>query len=327
MSKSLGNVVAPQDVIAKYGADILRLWVISSDYYGDLRIGPAILEHHADLYRRLRNTLRYILGSLKDFAPAEAITNVAELPALEQSVLHRLYMLDQLVRKAREDYSFHALYTEIHQFCAVDLSAFYFDIRKDALYCDATTSLRRRATRTVLWHLFNCLTVWLAPVLCFTAEEAWQAGAAFRKDAEAESVHLQPMPVIPAAWQNPGLAAQWQQVRQVRRVVLAALERARAEKRIGASLQAAPEIYVSDADAAVLQGLDLAEICITSGATVLPLATAPAHAFTLADVPGIAVVAAQATGEKCIRCWQVLPEVGTHAAHPALCNRCATVVS
>jgi isoleucyl-tRNA synthetase len=329
MSKSLGNVVAPQDVIAKYGADILRLWVISSDYYGDLRIGPAILEHHADLYRRLRNTLRYILGSLKDFSPAEAITDPKDLPELEQAVLHRLSELDQLVRKAREDYSFHALYSEIHQFCAVDLSAFYFDIRKDALYCDGADSLRRRAARTVLRQLFECLTVWLAPVLCFTAEEAWQAGAAFRDAVAggADSVHLQPMPTLPANWQDPALAARWQQVRQVRRVVLAALERARAEKRIGASLQATPEIYISGDYAQALHGLDLAEICITSGATVLPQDKAPADAFTLPDVPGVAVVAALATGEKCVRCWQVLPEVGTDAAHAALCNRCATVVT
>jgi isoleucyl-tRNA synthetase len=329
MSKSLGNVVAPQDVIAKYGADILRLWVVSSDYYGDLRIGPAILEHHADLYRRLRNTLRYLLGSLKDFSPAEEINDPAALPPLEQAVLHRLTELDQLVRKAQHDYSFHALYSEMHQFCAVDLSAFYFDIRKDALYCDGADSVRRQATRTVMRQVLSCLTAWLAPVLCFTAEDAWQAGRVLLTDGEgdASSVHLRPMPVVPASWQNPAVALLWQQVRQVRRVVLAALERARAERKIGASLQAAPEVYIVDEYARALQGLDLAEICITSGVTVRPFANAPADAFALPDVPGVSVVAALALGEKCARCWQVLPEVGTHTAHPALCTRCVDVIT
>jgi isoleucyl-tRNA synthetase len=355
MSKSLGNVVAPQDVIAKYGADILRLWVISSDYYGDLRIGPAILEHHADLYRRLRNTLRYLLGSLKDFDPVHEHIDVRDMPELDRLILHRLHSLDQLFRKAQQDYSFHALYQELHQFCAVDLSAFYFDIRKDALYCDSPDSPRRRAARLVMAHVLDCLTAWLAPVLCFTAEEAWQAGRealtqlAPKGATLPASVHLRAAPVLPDSWQDTQLANRWEGVKQVRRVVLAALERERADKRIGSSLQASPAIYISpemaeslhsgarnaSADTGTpaylltLTGAELAELCITSGATVTLTHpdSFPADAFSLPDVPGVAVLAQRAEGEKCVRCWQVLPEVGTHPVYPELCGRCAAVVS
>ncbi|WP_142847901.1 isoleucine--tRNA ligase [Telmatospirillum sp. J64-1] len=321
MSKSLGNVVAPQEVVDESGADILRLWVVGSDYSDDLRIGKEILKSHVDVYRRLRNTLRYLLGSLDGFTEDERLP-VEQMPELERWVLHRLSELDEVVRKGCNDFQFHALFTELHNFCAVDLSAFYFDIRKDSLYCDAAGSLRRRATRTVMDQLFHCLTRWLAPFICFTAEEAWLA----RFPGEDESVHLQLFPDIPASWRDDILAARWEVVRDVRRVVTGALEIERKEKRIGSSLQARPAVYVGAQHLQALQGLDLAEIAITSGIEVIEGA-APEGAFTIDGIDGVGVLPHGAEGEKCERCWKVLPEVKEHDhGHPGLCNRCADAV-
>jgi isoleucyl-tRNA synthetase len=237
-------------------------------------------------------------------------------------VLHRLSELDARVRATAESCDFHALFTELHNFCAVDLSAFYFDIRKDALYCDRPESNRRRATRTVLYEVFNCLTAWLAPILCFTAEEAWRARP--WKEGE-ESVHLRVIPTLPADWADAALAGKWAKLRDIRRVVTGALELARAEKKIGASLQAHPMVYLSAERRAELAGLDLAEIAITSNITLIH-EPAPAGAFTQADVAGVAVVVELAKGEKCERCWQILPEVGEDKSHPTLCHRCADAV-
>ncbi|MFO1058945.1 MAG: isoleucine--tRNA ligase [Dongiaceae bacterium] len=321
MSKSLGNVVAPQQVMTQHGADILRLWVVASDYAEDLKIGPEIIKHHAEAYRRLRNTLRYLLGALADFRPAERLPE-SEMPPLERWLLHRLWELDRLVRQTCDDYAFHRLYTALHNFCAVDLSAFYFDIRKDSLYCDAPDDRRRRAARTMLDTLFSCLTAWLAPILCFTAEEAWLAR---HGDDGRDSVHLRTFPEIPAGWRDDALAARWEQVRAVRRVVTGALELARADRRIGAGLQAHPAVHLGDGYREALAGLDLAEIAITSGLTLAD-GPAPDGAFTLPDVPDVAVVVALAAGDKCERCWRVLPEVATPPA-PGLCDRCAAVVA
>jgi len=324
MSKSEGNVVAPQQVTNEYGADILRLWVVGSDYSEDLRIGPAILKHHAEAYRRLRNTLRYLLGSLEGFSESERVA-YAEMPALERFVLHRLHELDGVVRQAVHDFDFHTLSTQIHNFCAVDLSAFYFDIRKDSLYCDRPESLRRRACRTVLSEIFSCLTAWLAPVLCFTAEEAWLARSGAGTDGLEESVHMRVFPAIPAEWKNAAEAERWSKVRDLRRVVTGALEIERVEKRIGSSLQAAPAVYAGADYLAAFKGLNLAEIFITSGASLVE-GEAPAGAFTLPDVAGVGVVPTGSSGEKCQRCWMVLPEVGKSAEHPALCARCEDAV-
>jgi isoleucyl-tRNA synthetase len=327
MSKSLGNVTAPQEVVGKLGADILRLWVVSSDYSEDLRIGPEILKHQAELYRRLRNTLRYLLGNLAGFAAAEALPvataeDLAALPELERWVLHRLAELEEARAQAVSQYAFTGFYTALHNFCAVDLSAFYFDIRKDSLYCDRSDSVRRRAVRTVLDRVFRCLVTWLAPVLCFTAEEAWLA----HHSGEAESVHLQRFPEIPAAWRNDGLGRKWLRIRDVRRVVTGALELARANKKIGSSLQANPLVYAdSAADTAALRPDEWSEVFITSGHE-FAAGGAPADAFTLPDVKGIAAVVRLADGGKCERCWKVLPDVGTHAAHPMLCERCVDAV-
>lgn len=320
MSKSLGNVVAPQDVTNQMGADILRLWVIGSDYTEDLRIGKEILSRTTDVYRRLRNTLRYLLGNLAGFEAAERLP-VAEMPELERWVLHRLAELDTAMRTCcNETYAFHELFQELHAFCAVDLSAFYFDVRKDVLYCDPKDSLRRRAARTVLDTLFETLVTWLAPFVCFTAEEAWMA----RHPESDASVHEQQFPEIPADWRDDALAARWERVRNVRRVVTGALEKERAAKHIGSSLQAAPVVHVTPEIAALCAELPMADLCITSD-VVLTTAPAPADAFVLDDVPGVAVVPALAAGEKCQRCWKVLPDVGSHA-HDGVCGRCAEAI-
>ena len=316
MSKSLGNTVAPQQVIDEYGADILRLWVALSDYTVDLRIGKEILKGVADSYRRLRNTMRYILGNLAGFSDAERLAP-EEMPELEQWVLHRLAELDTEVRKGYAAYDFQGVFQKLFTFCTVDLSAVYFDIRKDVLYCDAPESLRRRAARTVLDILFHRLTSWLAPILVFTMEEVWLE----RFPGEDSSIHLQDMPDTPKDWLNEPLAAKWALVRQARRVVTAALEVQRSAKVIGASLEAAPVVHVEDAEMlAALKSVDFAQVCITS-AISLTADPAPQEAFRLPEVPGVAVVFETAEGEKCARCWQILPDVGSHK-HAHTCARC-----
>ncbi len=316
MSKSLGNTVVPQEVIDQYGADILRLWVAQADFTVDQRIGPEILKGTADSYRRLRNTLRFVLGNLKGFEDAERV-DAAQMPELERWVLHRLAELDAEVRKGYAAYDFQGVFQRLFQFCTVDLSSLYFDVRKDVLYCDAPGSLRRRACRTVLDLLFHRLVTWLAPILVFTMEDVWLS----RFPGDDGSVHLQDMPATPADWQDAGLAAKWDSLRQVRRVVTAALEVQRSAKVIGASLEAAPVVHIADpAVARLLHGTDFAELCITSGIqlTTDPI---PDEAFRLPEVPGVGVIFEVAEGEKCQRCWKILPDVGTHA-HAGTCARC-----
>ncbi len=301
MSKSLGNVTAPQEVSDKFGADILRLWVMNSDTSEDLRIGPEILKQQAELYRRIRNTLRWILGSLDGFTEAERV-DVADMPELERWVLHRLSELDTQVRHATASYDWTGVLPALHGFCSTDLSAFYFDVRKDALYCGAQSSLRRRAARTVLDHLHRCLCIWLAPTLVFTAEEAWTS-----RFGEETSVHLQDYPVIPGNWADPDLGDRWRGIREQRRQITTLLEAGRKEAWLKSSLQA--EITLTEAETAVLSTEDWAELAIVSHAR-----------------KGDALGVAQAPGDKCARCWRILPEVGASAGHPTLCLRCTDVV-
>ncbi|MDP6269154.1 MAG: isoleucine--tRNA ligase [Alphaproteobacteria bacterium] len=329
MSKSLGNFVAPQDVIDQQGADILRLWVVNSDYSEDLRIGPEILTGQVDAYRRLRNTLRFLLANLAGFEAAEKLEPAA-MPELERWVLHRLWELDSEVHEACGNFDFHRLFVDLYNFCVSDLSAFYFDIRKDALYCDRPDGPRRRGVRTVLDQVFTCVVTWLAPVLSFTCEQAWLSRYPDEAAATAalDSVHLQLFPELPPAWRDDAVAARWAKVREVRRVITGALEVERQEKRLGSSLQAHPLIFAEAQYHEAVADLDLAEIAITSGAT-LSTEAAPAEAFRLVDVPGIAVLPEAAAGAKCQRCWMVLPEVGK--AQPTepndLCGRCADAVA
>ena len=320
MSKSLGNVIAPQEIIERSGADILRVWAVGSDYTEDIRIGSEILKHHTDVYRRLRNTLRYLLGALDGYSVAEAVA-VEAMPELERWVLHRLAELDQLVRRSVEAFDFHGMFTAVHNFCAVDLSAFYFDIRKDRLYCDAPDDVRRRSVRTVFDHCLDCLVRWLAPVICFTAEEAWLA---HHGDAPKSSVHLELFADVPPTWRDDELGERWARLRDLRRVVTGALELERGAKRLGSSLQAAVELFIPAVLAQQLRDVDLAELCITSAGTVRP-EPAPEGAFTLPDVPDVGVQVSAAPGNRCERCWRVLPEVGQVPSHTDLCHRCAVV--
>ncbi len=315
MSKSLGNTVAPEDVTKQYGADILRLWVAQADYTADLRIGPEILKGVADSYRRLRNTMRYMLGALSHFSEADRV-EPADMPELERYVLHRLAELDEVVRTGYDAYDFQGVFQQLFNFCTVELSAFYFDIRKDALYCDGDTQ-RRRAARTVMDILFHRLTTWLAPVLVFTMEDVWLD----RFPGDESSVHLQDIPETPASWKDEALAAKWAKVRRARRAVTAALEVQRTDKVIGASLEATPVVHIEDAETLeALKSVNFDDICITSGIN-LTGDPAPAEAFRLPEVAGVGVVFEKAEGEKCQRCWKILPDVGTHQ-HPGTCQRC-----
>ncbi|WP_111428216.1 isoleucine--tRNA ligase [Rhodobacteraceae bacterium DSL-40] len=316
MSKSLGNTILPEEVVKQYGADILRLWVAQSDYTADQRIGPEILKGTADSYRRLRNTMRFMLGALAGF-PEEERVAASDMPEMERWVLHRLCELDGIVRDGYAKYDFQRVFQQLFQFCTVDLSSVYFDIRKDALYCDAATSLRRRAARTVMDLLFHRLTAWFAPILCFTMEDVWLE----RFPGEDSSVHLTDFPETPVDWRDDANAARWETIRAARRVVTGALEVERREKRIGASLEAAPVVHVTDPAALeLLRSVPFHDLCITSTVTLTD-APAPEGAFTLDDVAGIAVVPALADGAKCARCWKILPDVGSHT-HPQTCARC-----
>ncbi len=316
MSKSLGNVVAPQDVIKQSGADILRMWVCASDYADDLRIGPEILKTTADTYRKLRNTIRWMLGSLAHLREEDRVAS-EKLPELERLMLHRLTELDELVRKAYSEFDYKRIFAALATFMTSDLSAFYFDVRKDSLYCDPVSEVRRKAALMVVDHLFRCTVTWLAPMLCFTAEESWMS----RYGAAAPSVHLEPFPAIPASWRDDKLAAKWKKIREVRGVVTGALEIKRANKKIGSSLEAHPVVHVSNPElfAAVVDA-DLAEICITSAATLVE-DEGPAEAFRLNDVPGVAVVTKLADGTKCARSWKILPSVGSDPDYPDVTPR------
>jgi isoleucyl-tRNA synthetase len=316
MSKSRGNVISPMDVFRTNGADILRLWAAASDYADDVRFGPEILKNFAETYRKLRNTIRWMLGSLAHFRAEDRVAP-DKMPELERLMLHRLTELDGQVRRGYADFDFKRVFAALNAFMTADLSAFYFDIRKDALYCDPISSLTRRACLTVLEELFRATVVWLAPMLPFTAEEAWLA----RYQSEDGSVHLELFPELPAQWRDDALAEKWRKVRTVRRVITGAIEIERAGKRIGSSLEAAPVVYVSDPDLfAALLDIDLAEVAITSAATLVE-GDGPPGAFRLDEVKGVAVEVRLAQGRKCARSWKILPSVGSDPAYPDVSPR------
>ena len=320
MSKSKGNVLSPQDVMKTAGADILRLWVASADTTNDIRFGPAIVQSAAEAYRKLRNTLRWMLGALHFYAP-DLMVPRAELPELERLMLHRLSELDAEIRRAYTAYDYRAVIAALSPFMNTDLSSFYFDIRKDTLYCEAYSSVKRRAALTVIDQIFGCITSWLAPILAFTAEEAW----IHRYGAE-RSVHLETFPVVPEAWRDDALAEKWERIRALRRVVTGAIELERAAKRMGSSLEAAPEIFVTDAATLeAIQDIDLAEISITSEATLVRKVP-PDEAFALPDVPGVGVVVNRAEGRKCALITRITSDVGSDPAYPDLSARDAAAV-
>jgi isoleucyl-tRNA synthetase len=316
MSKSRGNVASPMEICRTSGADILRLWAAASDYADDVRFGPEIFKNFVETYRKLRNTIRWMLGNLAHVHEDERMA-VSAMPELERLMLHRLAELDAEIRQDYLDFDYKRIVAQLNAFLTSDLSAFYFDIRKDALYCDPISSLRRRASLTVIDHLFRTTVTWLAPILPFTAEEAWLS----RHPSEDSSVHLQQFPEILAEWRDDALAEKWRKVRIVRRVVTGALEIERAAKRIGSPLEANPIVHVSDPDLfAALVDIDLAEVCITSAATLVS-DEGPADAFRLPDVSGVAVVVNLAEGTKCARSWKISSAVGTDAEFPEVTPR------
>jgi isoleucyl-tRNA synthetase len=311
MSKSTGNVVDPLKIIDESGADILRLWVASTDYFEDVRIGKEVLAGTSDAYRKLRNTLRYLLGALEGFDDAERVP-AAEMPELERWVLHRLAELDAELRAAADGYEFNRYTRLITTFANDDLSAFFFDIRKDSLYCDIGPHCpdgtpKRRAYRTVLDHVFQALIRWVSPILCFTAEEVWQS-----RYPDAGSVHLETWPEIDGAWRDDGLAGKWDRVRGVRAQVTEAIEPLRRDKVIRSSLEAEVELTLADAAAAeAVSSVDFTEICIVSELTA---STGNADAIAIS----------RTDREKCGRCWRLLPEVPEDGA---LCARCDGVLN
>ncbi len=323
MSKSQGNVTSPVKLMEMYGADILRLWVVGSDYTEDTRFGENILQAYSETYRRIRGTFCYLLGSLGEGQGGIAYKDLADL---DKWVLHRLHEIDGVVRQCIADFDFLRLITTVHHFCARDLSAFYFDVCKDTLYCEALDSAKRRAVVTVLDHIFQRLCHWLAPVLCFTAEEAWLAYKGLTLEDTAESIHLSRLPDVPAEWLAPVLAEEWSKIIAVRSVVTGALELRRAAKEIGSSLEAAPKVYVANkALAATLKSVSFADVCITSGIEVAE-GDAPEGAFTLPDVAGVGVVFEKSAGTKCERCWKYADDTGHDPHHQGLCGRCAAAV-
>ena len=321
MSKSLGNAVEPQAVMKESGAEILRLWAAMVDYSEDQRIGKTILQTTTDAYRKLRNTVRYLLGALAGFSDDERVS-LDEMPPLERYILHRLWALDAHVRQAYRAYDFQEVVRPLLEFCQTDLSALFFDVRRDSLYCDLPQATRRRAARTVMDLVFERLTIWLAPLTPFTMEEAWTT-----RFPDAGSNCLRVFPETPEAWRNAAEAERWAKVQRVVSVVMGALEIERREKRIGAALEAAPRVHVADPDLiAAFEGLDPAEVFRTSQAS-LAQGEGPADAFRLAEVAGVSVEPLRAEGRKCARSWRILPEVGSDPRYPDLSLRDAEAVA
>jgi isoleucyl-tRNA synthetase len=309
MAKSVGNTVSPMEVCEKFGADILRIWVASSDYADDPSFGWKLFEANSDSYRKLRNTMRYLLGALDGFSDAERVAH-ADMPGLERWVLHRLAELDAVVRDAYHAYDFKKAFHELMNFCVVDLSAVYFDIRKDSLYCDAPSSVRRRAARTVMDEVFTRLAIWFAPVMVFTCEEAWE-----QRHPGKGSVHLQQFPKTPEGWLDAGVAAKWDAIFKVRKAVTEALEVERREKRIGSSLEASVDVTVGEPDLLkAFDGEDLAEIFITSDAKLI------------AGGSGVAVACSRAGGVKCARSWKYFDPATADPSYPDITPRDAAAV-
>ncbi|HEV7878031.1 isoleucine--tRNA ligase [Bradyrhizobium sp.] len=316
MSKSLGNTVEPQKVIKDSGADILRLWVCATDYADDQRLGPEILKNTVESYRKLRNTIRWMLGTLHHFAPGDDVAH-PDMPELERYMLHQLAGQDAIARKAYADFDYKTVVASLAAFMNTELSAFYFDIRKDTLYCDPPSSPARKAALTAINMICDAVLKWLAPVLSFTCEEAWRL---YKPDAEP-SVHLTLFPDGLQSLRDDALATKWEIIRDVRRVVTGALELERAAKRIGSSLEASPTVYVSNRELlATLFDVDLAEVCITSNYEIRE-GDPPADAFRLNDVPGVAVVVEKSVGIKCARSWKILPTVGEDPDYPDVSPR------
>jgi isoleucyl-tRNA synthetase len=315
MSKSTGNVIAPEEVIEKYGADVLRLWVASEDYRDDIRISDEILKRLSEAYRRIRNTFRYILGNLNDFNPAKDEVEYAELEELDRLTLHRLAKLTGKVLKAYDTFEFHTIYHTVHNFCTVDLSAFYLDIIKDRLYTHAAGSKSRRAAQTTIYHIIDNLVRLMAPILVFTSDEAWAFIPAKESESRTESVHLAPMPEVNAKWCDDKLEERWEGLLVIKDEISKALEEARKGKVIGHSLDAKVELWTPEEDFSADDDT-LRDILIVSQLTTGQLAVE-------SEAPeAIDIKVTKADGEKCARCWRYDTTVGAESSHPAICRRC-----
>jgi len=321
MSKSLGNVVAPQEVIGKHGAEVLRLWVAGEDYREDIRISEEILKRLSEAYRRIRNTFRYILGNLYDFDPEKDILPYNDLTELDRLTLHRLAKLTERVLKAYETYEFHVIYHSVHNFCNVDLSALYLDILKDRLYISQPDSKARRAGQTTIYHVADYLVRLIAPVLVFTSDEVWQ----FMPKRKQESVHLAPLPQVKNEWIDEGLEKKWDTLLTIRGEIAKAMETARKDKIIGHPLDARISVVPPKETEQLVQqeASTLKEILIVSQ---LAVGSGEGAAFESAEIPGLKVWVSPAKGKKCERCWNFSEQVGKHEKHPALCERCREAV-
>ena len=321
MSKSLGNVVSPDDIAGKLGVDILRLWCINSDYSEDMRIGDEILKRQQDVYRRYRNTLRYLLGVIS--GNETKTLPITEMPELEQYILSKIYDLDLLLKNSIKELDFNKFYTELHNFCANELSAFYFDIRKDTVYCDRPDNPKRIACLYVMHQIFMCLVHWLAPVLSFTAEEAWKA-----YNPEGESIHLNQFPDIPPEWSNAALENKWKNIQSLRKTITESIEIERAAKTVGSSLECEISVYINDLETLkMLEKADIAELSIVSKAKIIN-AQSPSNAAVNEEL-GIGVVVKKTSGVKCDRCWKISTEIAKHDTEYGtanLCDRCHTAI-
>ena len=326
MSKSLGNVVAPEEVIKKHGAEILRLWVSASDYRDDIRISENILKQLSDAYRRIRNTSRFMLGNLFDFDPARDAVPYESMPEIDRYALHKLQELIEKGLQSYNTFEFHVIYHALYNYCTLDLSAFYLDVLKDRLYTSPSDSTARRSAQTVLFIQLDALARLMAPILSFTAEEIW--GFMPEREGKEKSVHLASLPEINASWKDEKLAKTWKRILEIRGEVTKALEEARAGKRIGHSLDAAVTIY---ADSTIYDELypyadDLGSMFIVSNLS-LTKNNKPSNAFESDDIEGLSILIESAAGDKCERCWIYDPSVGTSSEHPAICHRCQGVLS
>lgn len=325
MSKSVGNVIAPEEVIKKYGAEILRLWVASSDYRDDIRISDNILKQLSDAYRRIRNTCRFILGNLSDFNPSVDGVTIENMTSLDRYALHRLGDILDRIKKAYDDFDLHIIHHTLANYCTVDLSAFYLDILKDRLYVLPASSVERRSAQTVMHIILDSMVRVMAPILCFTSEEVWKYMPSV--PGRPESVHLADMPVYDSSWRNDELAAKWELVLKVRGDVTKAIEQSRVAKLVGHSLDASVTIKAEGEVFKVLSelGEDLPGIFIVSAARASDSEDL-GDVYASPDVPGLLVKVEKAEGSKCPRCWIYDTFAGEDKEHPELCKRCSSVI-
>ena len=304
MSKSSGNVISPEDILKNYGADILRAWVAASDYAEDLRIDKNILAQHAESYRKIRNTFRFILGNIRDNFESQKFDSIEikNLNELEQYILHKIFILDSLIKENLRNYNFHKLYKELLNFCALDLSSFYFDIRKDVLYCDDVNSKKRKDCIVVLNIILDCLLKWFAPIFVFTTDEIYSLVSKDKKN-----IHELVFPQIPKKWENKILDDKWKQLFKIKQEANVAIEEKRASKEIGSSLEADLKITTDDKNFELLEGIDLAEYFITS----------KAKKIKSKNKEDLKIEVSKSQGTKCPRCWKILDNK---------CERCEKVI-